>query len=178
MNASDSEYFKNRKEAHTWLQDNGYKISIGKFYEDIKQKGFPVLRNDGTVSKYQVAVYGNNLNKELEADPSALDRSEDAHRKEKAEARMAEIKLERMEREEDKLWLHADVAWSVLASLIGELRDMIRRDIHSAQVEIVQAAGGDVSRAPEVFEHIDQVVNRSFNSVAKKSIDIQWEGEE
>ena len=174
----NTEYFANRKEAHTWLQENGYKISIGKFYQDCKSTGFPFVNKDGSVSKYQVMEYGRTLEGEQTPDLSALERSEYLHRREKAEMKMAEMKAERMRREEDKLWLHADEAWSALAAVVGSLRDTIRRSTHAAAVEIVQVAGGDVGRAPEVFEHIEQVINAAFNEVAKKPIDVQWEGGE
>lgn len=177
MTTESAEHFKNRKEAHDWLQENGYKISQGKFYQDIKKLGFPVLSGDGSVSKYQVMVYGKNLTTDQAPDPSALDRSEYAHRKEAAEAKISEMKAARMEKEEDALWLHADDAWSALASIVGSLRDAIRRELHDAQVEIVQTAGGDLGRAPEVFENIDVVVNRAFNRVAKKGIDVEWANE-
>jgi len=177
--SEQAEYFKNRKEAHVWLEENGYQISIGKFYQDIAKTGFPALNGDKTVSKYQVAVYAKNLEGDNTPDVSALERSEYAHRKEKADAEMAEMKAEKMKREEDDLWLHADDAWSAVASVIGGLRDGIRRALHDAQVDIVQAAGGEVGRAPEVFEYIDhEVINKAFNEVAKKGIDVQWEGEE
>jgi hypothetical protein len=177
--SEQAEYFKNRKEAHNWLIDSNYQISIGKFYQDIEKTGFPALNADKTVSKYQVAVYAKNLEGDNTPDVSALERSEFAHRKEKADAEMAEMKSEKMKREEDDLWLHADDAWSAVASVIGGLRDGIRRALHDAQVDIVQAAGGEVGRAPEVFEYIDhEVINKAFNEVAKKGIDVQWEGEE
>lgn len=178
MTTTESEYFKSRQEAHTWLVDQGYAVSVGKFYQDIKKKGFPVLNADKTVSKYQVAVYGKSLANDQQPDPSALARSEHLHQKEKAEAEMAVMKAERMRREEDALWLHADKAWSVIASLVGDLRDVVRRHLHDAQLDITLAAGGDISRAPEVYEHIDQVVSRAFNEVAGGSIDVQWEAED
>lgn len=169
-----AEYFKNRKEAHSWLVSEGFKISTGKFYEDIKKNGFPVLSSDGSVSKYQVMVYGRSLEGNQAADPSALDRSEYMHRKDKADAELAEMKAERMRREEDKNWLHAEDAWAVVAGLVGTLRDTVRRYIHSGQVEITLAAGGKATRAPEVFEHIDGVVNKAFNEVAGKKINITF----
>jgi len=174
----DPETFKNRKEAHSWLVEQGYKISVGKFYQDIKEKGFPVLNPDGSVSKYQVAVYGRDLEGKQAADPSALARSEYIHQKEKAEAEIATMKAERMRREEDEHWLHADTAWSVLAGLVGELRDVIRRNLHDEQLAIVQAAGGDPVRAPEVFEHVDQVISRAFNQISGSALEIKWEGED
>jgi hypothetical protein len=175
---NEPETFKSRKEAHSWLLEQGYSVSIGKFYQDIKEKGFPVLNPDKTVSKYQVAVYGKGLETQQQPDPSALSRSEYTQQKEKAEAEMAMMKAERMRREEDALWLHADKAWSVVAALIGDLRDVIRRQLHDEQVRIVQSAGGDPVRAPEVFEYVDQVVSRAFNQVAGSGMEIKWEGDE
>jgi hypothetical protein len=177
-NDKPGEYFGNRKEALEWLNANGYKVSQGKFYQDCKNNGYPFVNKDGRVSKYQVAEYGMSLQKELVPDFSALERSEHLHRKEKADAEIAEMKAERMRREEDSLWLHADTAWSTLAAVVGNLRDAIRRSLHGAQVEIVLAAGGELSRAPEVYEHIEGVVNQAFNEVAKKGFEVQWEGEE
>lgn len=173
---TDSEYFRNRKEAHQWLLDNGYKISQGKFYQDCKQNAFPYVNKDGTVSKYQVMEYGQGLREEQAPDLSAIERSEYLHRKEKADAEMAEMKAERMRREEDALWLHADVAWSTLAVLIGNLRDTIRRSLHAAHVDIVLAAGGELARAPETYERIEDVINQAFNEVAKKGIEVKWDG--
>ena len=172
------EYFENRKEAHQWLTDNGFKGSQGKFYQDCKRNAFPFVNKDKTVSKYQVAEYGRGLQEKQTPDLSAIQRSEYLHQKEKAESEIAIMKAERMRRDEDALWLHADTAWSVLAVLIGNLRDAIRRSLHSAQVDIVLAAGGEISRAPEVYERIEGVVDQAFNEVAKKGIDVQWEGEE
>jgi hypothetical protein len=174
---TEPETFKNRQEAHDWLLANGYQVSIGKFYQDIKRKGFPVINPDKTISKYQVAVYGKNLATDQQPDPSALSRSEYTQQKEKAEAEMAIMKAERMRREEDELWLHAEQAWSAIAGLVGSLRDVIRRHLHDEQVRIVQAAGGDPVRSPEVFEYVDQVIGRAFNEVAGAPLDIQWEEE-
>ncbi len=169
-----AEYFKNRKEAHNWLIAEGFKISIGKFYGDIEKKGFPVLNTDGTVSKYQVSVYGRSLEDKQASDPSALDRSEFIYRKDKSDAEIAEMKAERMRREEDQNWLHAEDAWAVVAGMVGTLRDTIRRHLHSGQIEITLAAGGDAARAPEVFEHLEGIVNKAFNEVAGRKISIKF----
>ena len=173
-----AETFKNRKEALVWLIEQGYAVSQGKFYGDIKDKGFPVLNQNKTLSKYQVAVYGKNLEVQQQPDPSALSRTEYSQQKEKAEAEIAVMKAERMRRDEDELWLHADKAWSVLAALIGDLRDVIRRQLHDEQYHITLAAGGDPVRAPEVFECVDQVVSTAFNQVAGASLEIKWQDPE
>ncbi len=173
-----SEYFKNRKEAYAWLIEEGYKVSVGKFYQDIKNNGFPAVNRDKTVSKYQVMLYANQLSEKTRPDLSAMERSENLHRKEKADAEMAEMKAERMRREQDRLWLHADDAWSALAAVVGNLRDALRRGLHSQQIQIVQAAGGEIHRAPEVYEYIDGVVDTAFNEVARAGIEVNWQREE
>ena len=61
---------------------------------------------------------------------------------------------------------------------MGDLRDVIRRHLHDEQLRIVQAAGGDPVRAPEVFECVDQVISQAFNQVAGQGLEIKWEGEE
>lgn len=167
------EYFVNRKEAHVWLEENGFVVSSGKFYADCK-KGFPAVNPDKTVSKYQVAVYGQKLKKENTPDLSAVERSSDDHRKAKADANIAEMKDRRMQREEDDLWLHADVAWSAIAGLMGELRRAIRHYHNQESSAFVLAAGGEASRAPEVFEMMEAATDKAFNEVAGKKIEISF----
>ncbi len=175
----DDLYFRTRKEAHEWLQANGFNVSQGKFYGDIKKNGFPVVNADKTVSKYQVSEYGRSLKAEKAPDLSALERSENLHRKEAAEAEMAEIKAQRMRREQDKQWLHRDDAWSVVATLVVSIRDALRRAAHDGKEELAEAAGGELLRAPGLYEKIDElVINRAFNEVVGVRLDIQWEKED
>lgn len=139
-----TERFVNRKQALNWLNAQGYKISQGKFYQDCNA-GFPALNKDGSVSKYQVMQYGQQL--DISSRAIAPDTSrEDEARKAKADADMAEIKAERMRREEDALWLHADMAWAQMAALVGALRDCLRHHFHVNQHEIVHVAGGQRDR--------------------------------
>jgi len=168
------EFFVNRKEAHDWLVENAFKVSSGKFYGDCK-KGFPAINADKSVSKYQVAVYGQGLRNDQAPDLSALQTSDDVHRKAKADAKIAEMRADRMEREEDDLWLHADVAWSAVASLLGRVREAIRHQQHTASPEMVVAVGGQVARAPELFELLEGCVDRAYNEVAGEKIEMIWE---
>lgn len=175
----DDKFFASRKEAWQWLRDSGYKVSRGKFYADVEADGFPVLTDDGRVSRYQVQVYGENLKaaKQKAITPKSISRSDDLARKEKADADLAEIKVERLRREESEYWLPAADAWSVIAGLMDELRRAIRRELHNAQNDLARIAGGDISRAPELYEAADQAVSRAFNAVADSGLDIQWEPE-
>lgn len=173
----DQERFVNRKQALNWLTAQGYKVSQGKFYQDCKE-GFPVMHRDGSVSKFEVMQYGQQLDVSARSVVPDTSRENEA-RKAAAEADMAEMKAERMRREEDAEWLHADQAWASMAGILGTLRDCIRHHFHAAQNELVHVAGGDLNRNTEVFEFCDDIVNRAFNEVAGDSINVTFEkGEE
>lgn len=175
----DDQFFANRKEALSWLRAQGYKVGQFKFYTDIKENGFPVLTDDGRVSRYQVQVYGENLKaaKQAAKTTASVSRSDDLARREKADADVAEMKAERMRREESEYWMAAADAWSAIAGLMGELRRAVRRELHENQNRLVEAAGGDVVRAPELFEETDRLVDRAFNEVAAGGLDIRWREE-
>lgn len=175
----DDQFFASRKEAWLWLTESGYKVSRGKFYADVEANGFPVLTDDGRVSRYQVQVYGENLKaaKQQARTAKSVSRSDDLSRKEKADADVAEMRAERMRREESEYWLSAADAWSAIAGLMGELRRAVRRELHENQNRLVEAAGGDVVRAPELFEETDRLVDRAFNEVAAGGLDIRWKEE-
>jgi hypothetical protein len=168
------EYFVNRKEAYDWLVDNGFKVSSGKFYGDCK-KGFPAINSDKTVSKYQVAIYGQGLRDDQAPDLSAMQKTGFDHDKAQADAKIAVMKADRMEREEDDLWLHADVAWSVIAGLLGRVRESIRHQLHTDCPEMVVAVAGDVARAPELFELLEACVDKAYNEVAGEKLEVRWE---
>ena len=173
---ADADFFATRKDAWLWLKDAGYKVSRGKFYADVQENGFPVLTDDGRVSRYQVQVYAENLKaaKQKARTAASVSRSDDLARKEKADADVAEMRAERMRRENSEYWLPAADAWSALAGLVGELRRAVLRELHDAQNDLVRACGGDISRAPELYEAADQAVSRAFNAVAGAELDIEW----
>lgn len=171
--------FKTRKEAYDWLRSQGCQVSIGKFYQDIKRRenNAPALNADKTLSRYQVELYRYKLGEQA-APPDltamAQDRVDYAHAREKAEAEIAQMKAERMRREEDNRWVEQITAWGVLAATLGELRDAIRRCLHDSQADLVSAAGGEPHRAPELYEAADQVIGRAFNQIAAKAVDITF----
>lgn len=169
-----AERFPSRKKGLDWLRSHGHKISTGKFYQDCKA-GFPAVADNGSVSKYQVLTYGLALNKQVRPDIDAMDSREYDLRKSKADAKIAEIKAARMEREADKLWLHADDAWSLLAGLLGNLRDCVRHHLYTGQREVVFTAAGEQDRSQEVFEFMDSLVDKAFNETAGESVNIRFE---
>lgn len=170
-----AERFANRKQALTWLRSNGYKVSQGKFYGDCAD-GFPTVADDGSLSAWQVSEYGLRLSgkgQDVSGQIAADRLRSDDMRKAKAEADMAEIKAERMRREEDELWLYADDAWAVVAALVGKLRDSIRHQCHKESEKLTLVAGGSVDRSHELFEAVEEVVNAAFNEVAGGGFDLE-----
>lgn len=170
-----TERFTSRKQALEWLKANGYKVSQGKFYQDCGG-GYPFVHKDGSVSKFQVLEYGQKLDLQARsaAAVAAATREWD-DRQVKANAEIAEMKAERMRRDEDRFWLHAVDAWAQVAALVGALRDNVRHQLFIAQREIVQVAGGDQDRSQEVCDFCDQLVARAFNETAGATINLKFE---
>lgn len=172
------ERFANRKAALDWLKANNYKISTGKFYTDCKA-GFPIIHKDGSISRWQVLTYAQQIDISTKAeiltnrDESRLQEQ----RKAKAEAEIAEMKAERMRRDEDRYWLHAEDAWAQIAALVATLRDTIRHHLFTSQREIVHIVSGDQDRSNELVEYADGLIDKAFNEVAGAEIDVVFEKE-
>lgn len=173
--ASDisAERFANRKQALNWLNAQGYKISQGKFYQDCAA-GFPPMHTDGSLSRFQVMQYGQQL--DLATRTAAVQQGDEAsRRKEAAEAEIAEMKAERMRREEDKEWQHADDVWAFVAAIFGTLKESFTHHVHSEAAAIVHVAGGSNERVHEVYEFVMDVFAKACNEVAAKGIDFTFE---
>jgi hypothetical protein len=98
-----------------------------------------------------------------------------AARKEKADAEIAEMKAERMRREENRYWLHAEEAWSDIAAVLIALRDSIRHHLYTGQREIVHHAAGNQDHSQEVFEATDALVSTAFNEISEQSLAVTFE---
>ncbi len=169
--APEGERFKNRKQAFGWLQAQGYKVSNGKFYGDC-DSGFPQIHKDGTVSRYQVLQYGQQLDVERRSSPATpgnIDRDEYEARKIKADAEKAEMQAESMRREMDADWLHKTTAYAQMAALIGTLADSLRHQFNIGSTQLAHLAGGDPQRAPEIYEGLEEILARSFNEINQQN---------
>jgi hypothetical protein len=164
--APEGERFKNRIQALNWLHAQGYKVSQGKFYQDCKS-GFPGIHQDGSISRYQVMQYGQQLDVERRNSPenSAVEKEELEVRKLRAETEKRERENEDSRRENEDKWLHKHDAYAQLAALMGTLRDSLRHQFHAGQSHLIHLAGGDPARGPEVYEGADELISRAFNDV-------------
>jgi hypothetical protein len=61
-----------------------------------------------------------------------------------------------------------------VAALIGVLRDAIRQELDSGKSLIIEKAEGNPYRAHEVFEAMEQLVNKAFNEAAGQGIDVEF----
>lgn len=165
--APEGERFKNRVQALNWLQGQGYKVSQGKFYGDCKA-GFPAIHKDGTISRFQVLQYGQQLDIEKKGGKLADEQKADEAdiRKRIAEAEMAERKNEREKRQLDADWLHRPEAVLQVAALMGKIRASLRRRFYTGYPEVIRKCNGDQSRGNEVYEYMDNLALQALNEVA------------
>lgn len=159
----DQDRFKNRKEALTWLQSRG-QISQGKFYEDCAA-GLISIAPDKSVSKYQVMEYAERAFGFTRQNAPSMDQAAKKERLEIEKLEMDVAKRRLDNRKEDDKWLQKEEAWAQMAALLGTIRDALRHQFHVGQSHIIQLAGGDQTRGPEVYEGCEELLARAFNEV-------------
>lgn len=156
--------FKNRKEALAWLHSKNIQISQGKFYQDC-EAGKITVHPDKTISKFQVAEYGERLTGQYRQAPPSMDMDDKKRRLEieKLEQEVEKGKL--ANRKEDDKWLYKEDAWAQMAAIIGTLRDSLRHQLHVGTAALIHVAAGDPGRGPEVYETAEELISRAFNEV-------------
>jgi len=180
---SPGEWFKNETEAYQYLISLGYDISRGKFNQD-KNAGH--LTVDGKkVSKFSVLQYGLRLKQAQKTQASAYSGDLQARREladtEKAEhdARIARMKADEAEREQNRRWLYRDEAVADLATIIASLQQALDHAVIAGAEAVIRCAGGDTTRTFDVSEAINElVVARAFNEVsAAGTLRVKFKGE-
>jgi hypothetical protein len=169
----DIDRFPTRKAAFDWVSVKGFKCSQGKFYS-LVDAGKISMAPDGSLSKYAVWDYAETFLNAATGSAATGDLASEQLRKIKFEADLRELRVETERRRLNKLWLHADDAWASVAALIGVLRDAIRHELDSGKSLIIEKAEGDPYRAHEVFEAMEQLINKAFNEVAGDEIDVEF----
>lgn len=163
MTNTNTDRFKNRKEALLWLQDRG-QISTGKFYQDCND-GQITIHADKTISRFEVMQYAEKLFGFTRQTAPAFDMAEKKSRLEMEKLEM-EVEAQRLKnRKEDALWLYKEDAWAQMAAIIGTLRDSLRHQAHVGTPVVIHTAAGDPQRGPEVYEAIEELAARAFNEV-------------
>lgn len=163
------ERFVNRKQALNWLSAQGYKISQGKFYQDVAA-GFPVLDRDGSLSKFQVMQYGQQLDVAARAG-TPPDRSAERDDLEIRKLRAEVEEKEHKARREDHRWMLKEDGWAAMAAVLSSLKDHLAFRLHEGVGVVVHLAEGEPMREPEVYEALLDIVGKAFNDVAEAKID-------
>lgn len=171
-----SEFFKNRKEAFVWLKGEGYPLGQSKFYDDCP--GVIPMNEDKTVSKFLVMQYGEALRRKTGGGgdvSTSVEAAEADLRKKIADASTAEYKAQKLAREEDNLWLHADDAYAMLAGLVAAMRSAVRHQMYSHRRELVEIVKGDPDLADQLYQEAEGLLDDGFNEVAGKGLKGKFE---
>ena len=165
-----NEFFKNRKEAFLWLKEEGYPVGQSKFYEDCP--GVVPMNEDKTVSKFLVMQYGEALRRKTGGGDvsTSIEAAAADLRKKKANATLAEFQAQKLAREEDNLWLHADDAYAMLAGLVAAMRSAVRHQIYSHRRELVEIVRGNPDLADQLYQEVEGLLDDGFNEVAGKEL--------
>jgi hypothetical protein len=169
MTFTPQQAYKNRASAfRLFIQAQGLPVSERKFYNDAHRLG--LVRQDKTIELAALLAY---VNEDLKINPAtgqSLVARDTAQEKEAAELRHIQLKNDKLAREnraDDERWLLKEDAHAQMAAIVGLLRDSLRHHAHRAAAAIIHLAGGEVSRAPEVYEGVEEeILSRAFNEVA------------
>ena len=163
--------YKSRAEAfRLFIDPQNLPVSQAKFYLDAARRD--MVLPDKTIQLSALLSYAKDeLKVSTISGQSLVDRSRDQERighedrKTKAEADIKEMQAEEARRKMDKDWLYSDSAWAALAGLVGTLQDTLRHHFHVGSPDLITLAGGDLQRAPEVYEGAEAIMAKAFNEV-------------
>ena len=170
--------FKNRVEAHRYVESLGVTVAERTFYLDVDKR--QMLQSNKSLLLCDVLAY---LREKFDYGAPAKRRDVPAEERlaelddlELRERRAKVAKLEREQRAEDERWILKDQAWGQMAALVGTLRDALRHHFHIGQARLVHLAGADPARGPELYEGIEEIMAKAFNEiVASGRIDVTFE---
>jgi len=173
--------YKTRAEAfRLFIQAQGLPCSQAKFYQDCDRLN--LMRQDKTIHLADMMAY---VRSELQVNPTTgitLVEKDREREKQDLEIRKLRAEIEAREltnRKEDAKWLLKDDAFAQMAAIFGLLRDTLRHHFHLGQSALVLQAGGDQSRAPEVYEGVESILSAAFNDVAGLgSLEVLFDGDE
>lgn len=168
---SPKQTYKNRAEAYRlFIKVQNLPVGMTKFYDDCV--ALKLVNPDKSIDLAPLLAYmKDHLKIAPSTGQSLTDRSRENEiadlefRKAKAEADIKEVQAQEAKRKLDEKWLHQEEAWAAIAGLIGTLRDNLRHQFHIGSAELIQLAGGDPLRSPEVYEKSEEIMNRAFNQV-------------
>lgn len=162
---AQEERFKNRAHAFRWLQEQGYKVARGKFYQDCAA-GVVLVGRDGSLSRYRVLEYGTNLRTPPPApDVSGQDLALEKLRWEVRRIKNDVLKQDLALRAEDHRWVEQVDHERRVSLLVVRLAELYDYHSHLAAPELCVLAGGDQAASGQVVDRMKRVLDAVYQDL-------------
>jgi hypothetical protein len=158
--------FETRRAAFAWLKDQGYKISIGKFYQDCA-KGLCAVGQDGTIRESAVIAYALQQLPKVETEDGKLVPKQ----AEKLDEEIAHIRARRQNSEFDLehkkgQYLPRKDFGLELAARAGVLEQGLRNFIRTRMVDLISMCAGDPGKLPTLVDFFNQELDALLTEYA------------
>lgn len=172
MPAEFRDVYRNRAEAHGFLEGLGLPVSRAKFYDDADRLRF--VQPDKTVRLVDLLAYARA---ELKVDPvtgRSLAEVDRGREKEELELRKLRVEVEAAERKtrrEDARWIERAEHEIQIAAFAGRLEDSLRQRATLALADLLFACGGDPERGPELRDGLEQMIAAAFADAVSADVE-------
>lgn len=163
--------FKNRVEAHRYLQAEQIAVSRSKFYDDCEH--YRLVQPDKSIHLADLLAYVKRELKTNAVSGQRLSELDMALTKEAADARKAvadadkaEMQAEAMRRELDKQWIRREAAEEETCVWVSRLRDAVAYHLSRDLPAIILACGGNPARQAETQARLDAAMAAACNEIA------------
>ncbi|MGE4519532.1 MAG: hypothetical protein AB7E04_08505 [Desulfobacteraceae bacterium] len=157
--------FKNIKAVLDFLKTNGFKIEKSKIYEDAKEGLLRVQKNK-SVMGIDVKLYSGTLKRDGSADPEPAELTAEKLKKESLKLDLQNEKLQfELDKEKGKYLPRSDFERE-LAARAAVLDSGIRHSLSLKVQDIIALVGGQLSKAPDLIDYIDKIIDESMNIYA------------
>lgn len=161
-----SRTFSTLLEVLDYLQGEGWKISKSTLYDNQHKIN---KAKDGTYTKKAVDEYARLCLVKL--DGSTDEGKGAAEKKEEIEAKIAEERLKKLQRDneiEQGRWVRRSEVESMLAARAAALMNGVGPEfIHREAAGIIELVEGDIEKAPDLIEHWLKVVEELFDRYSR-----------
>lgn len=172
LNRGDTagDWFKSIAEAERFLNDQGFDVSHGKFFADVKSG--KVETQGKRLSKFSTLLYA--MQQRLSSRVGGIDLDLTKRREEadtlKAEhsAEIERMKAENMRRRMSTEWCHREEVHGVWASIMGDLYTALIHNAGSSTGKIITACNGNQNKSVNVNNCLSGIIDNSFNEVGMR----------
>jgi hypothetical protein len=170
--STPQQVFKNRKEALTWLRNEGGSVSQGKFYQDCDE--FHLTQPDKTVLLCDLIAY---MRRELKTGPTgpAQDLGAEEHNREMRDLEKRKLRAdveakERANRKEDDRWMEVVAHETQLAAFAGQIEESLQQVTTIKLSELLFIAGGELSKAAEFAHALDRLHVAALTDAVREQV--------